>query len=55
LHGALVSPDPLPVDPRLRDAAAVATGATIASRGADAYREALQWLLDPISIECEAA
>jgi chromosome partitioning protein len=54
-YGEHVSPDPIPVDTRLRDAAAVATGATLASRGADAYREALQWLLDPISIECEAA
>ncbi|TZF88410.1 ParA family protein [Cognatilysobacter lacus] len=55
MYGPLVSPDPIPLDTRLRDAAAVASGATLASRGADAYREALQWLLDPISLECEAA
>ena len=54
-YGEQVSPDPIPLDTRLRDAAAVATGPTLASRGADAYREALQWLLDPISLECEAA
>ena len=54
-YGEQVSPDAIPVDTRLRDAAAVATGPTLASRGADAYREALQWLLDPISMQCEAA
>lgn len=54
-YGEQVSPDAIPVDTRLRDAMAVASGPKFASRGADAYREALQWLLDPISLQCEAA
>ncbi|AXK71169.1 ParA family protein [Lysobacter sp. TY2-98] len=54
-YGEQVSPDAIPLDTRLRDASAVATGPKLASRGADAYREALQWLLDPLSLQCEAA
>ncbi|GAB6195535.1 ParA family protein [Lysobacter xanthus] len=54
-YGGQVSPDPIPLDTRLREASAVATGPRLACRGADAYRDALQWLLDPLSLECEAA
>ncbi|GAB2525202.1 ParA family protein [Lysobacter humi (ex Lee et al. 2017)] len=54
-YGDLVCPDAIPLDTRLRDAANLAAGGSVASRGADAYREALQWLLDPLSMQCEAA
>lgn len=53
--GEQVCPDPIPLDTRLRDATAIATAPPLQTRGADAYREALQWLLDPISMHCEAA
>ncbi|TBR06833.1 MAG: ParA family protein [Lysobacter sp.] len=54
-YGERVCPDPIPLDTRLRDAVAIASAPSLHSRGADAYREALQWLLDPLSFQCEAA
>lgn len=53
--GERVAPEPIPLDTRLRDATAVATGPLPQGRGADAYRVALGWLLDPISTNREAA
>ena len=54
-HGDQVCPDPIPMDTRLRDATAIAAAPSLQSRGADAYREALQWLLSADALQCEAA
>jgi chromosome partitioning protein len=53
-HGADVWPGAVPVDTRLRDATALASG-PLHGRGADAYREALDWLLSPSTSKSEAA
>ena len=52
---AEVCPHAIPVDTRLRDAAALASSARIAGRGIEAYRDALLWLLDLGHAEREAA
>lgn len=47
LPDALVCPWPIPVDTRLRDAATLATHPRhLGGRGINAYRDALQWLLE---------
>jgi chromosome partitioning protein len=52
--GARVAPCAVPVDTRLRDAGALAAGA-LQGRGADAYRDVLDWLLAPSLLDSEAA
>ena len=54
-YGAATFPGAVPVDTRLRDAAAIAAGAPLQGRGAEAYREVLAWLLDPLLQHSEAA
>lgn len=54
-HGAAVFPGAVPVDTRLRDAAAIAGGAPLQGRGTDAYREVLTWLPDSLSLHSRAA
>jgi chromosome partitioning protein len=45
LYEGRVWPDAVPMDTRLRDAAALTSATDPAGRGADAYRRALDWLL----------
>lgn len=53
--GVGVCPSPIPMDTRLRDAAALATHRHLGGRGVSAYRDALQWLLETAPAEQEAA
>jgi chromosome partitioning protein len=58
LHDAyegLVWPRAVPMDTRLRDAAALTAAEAPSGRGADAYRSALAWLLDAQPRRQEAA
>lgn len=54
-HGANVWPGVVPVDTRLRDAAALTAAAPVHSRGTDAYAHAVSWLLERASPHQEAA
>jgi chromosome partitioning protein len=54
-YGAATFPGAVPVDTRLRDATAIAAGAPLQGRGAEAYRDVLAWLLDPSLQHSEAA
>jgi len=54
-YEGLVWPKAVPMDTRLRDAAALTAAAPPTGRGAQAYRSALNWLLDAIPEQREAA
>ncbi len=45
LYAGRVWPDAVPMDARLRDARAIAANAPLTGAGAEAYRQALAWLL----------
>lgn len=54
--GAAVCPYPIPMDTRLRDASAIATQHRhLGGRGINAYRDALQWLLETAPAQQEEA
>src|SRR5690606_39953886 len=54
-YEGLVWPKAVPMDTRLRDAATLSAAAPPTGRGAQAYRSALNWLLDAIPEQREAA
>ncbi|GHA90334.1 ParA family protein [Cognatilysobacter bugurensis] len=54
-HGRHVWPGTVPMDTRLRDAAALTAAAGVQSRGTDAYAHAASWLLECAIAHQEAA
>ena len=54
-YEGLVWPRAVPMDTRLRDAAALTAAETPTGRGVDAYRSALAWLLEAQPLRQEAA